>query len=85
MRDIIKVIDVINPNQPKAEPPATRPKPPAPNAKKYGCEMCQAIITEKVYNYSVDKYKMPVCFDCQKNFKKEPEENQPSIEEQDLD
>ena len=38
---------------------------PAPAASPC-CDACGAAITEKVFNYSMDKYGRPLCFACQK-------------------
>lgn len=32
----------------------------------YACSMCGAEISEKVYNYSIDKFAQALCFNCQK-------------------
>ena len=41
---------------------------PAPATQSSGpcCDMCGAEISEKVYNYSTDKFGRPLCFNCQK-------------------
>lgn len=37
--------------------------------KKYACYGCGIEITEKVNKFSVEKYKLPLCFNCQKQHK----------------
>ena len=39
---------------------------PAPQPSGPCCDMCGAEISEKVYNYSTDKFGRPLCFNCQK-------------------
>ena len=66
---------------PDPEPPVDRgapsmppPSPPAPPVPPQGangacCDECGAEISEKVYNYSINKYGRPLCYGCQKKGK----------------
>ena len=40
------------------------------------CEKCGTNLTEKVNKYSVEKYKKPLCFKCQKEMAQQPTKNQ---------
>ena len=44
------------------------PTPAAPTTSPQGavCDKCGAEISEKVYNYSIEKFGKPLCFKCQK-------------------
>jgi uncharacterized membrane-anchored protein YjiN (DUF445 family) len=35
------------------------------------CSVCDDNITDKVYSYSMEKFKNPICYDCQQTFGKE--------------
>ena len=48
------------PAQAKTQP--IKPSPP----KEPKCVNCGKIVTEKIYNYSMDKRKMCLCYECQK-------------------
>lgn len=42
-------------------------EPPAPQENEgYSCDGCGAVITEKVYEYSLNKYGRPLCVKCQR-------------------
>lgn len=74
--------DVIEPEQPTKESPANeqpvrtyQKKPPQgvshelteeDRSQDFCCDKCGKVIPEKVWNYSVDKYDRPLCYNCQK-------------------
>lgn len=74
--------DVIEPEHPAKEIPvkeaaakASQPEPPQGTSRElteedrsqdFCCDKCGKVIPEKVWNYSVDKYERPLCYNCQK-------------------
>lgn len=52
-------------NYPNEEPDFLHDPDPAPQNDPC-CDACGADISEKVYNYSIDKFGRPLCFNCQK-------------------
>ena len=40
--------------------------------KSYSCLHCHSPIEERVYNYSTERYKYPLCYSCQIWYRKKP-------------
>ena len=66
--------DISDPESPvdDGEPEWTRPDAPSANPAPQEpqgacCDKCGAEISEKVFNYSVNKFGRPLCFNCQKS------------------
>ncbi len=48
-------------------PPVNAPQEePEDRTNDFCCDKCGAVIPEKVWNYSVEKFERPLCFKCQK-------------------
>lgn len=69
--------DVIEQEQPvkEAAAKASQPEPPRgagreqneeDRSQDFCCDKCGKVIPEKVWNYSVDKYDRPLCYNCQR-------------------
>lgn len=55
-----------NGQPPKKSSSQTNLKPVESN-QEHVCSLCKKPITEKVHKYSMDKFKKPMCVDCQNN------------------
>jgi hypothetical protein len=100
LRDIIKVIDIMNDNKKTIEQPKLRPMSPAPvkeirpMAEDLICKECKKPIAEVVYNFSMSRYHAPLCRECQikyaptlnkaKAVKEEEPKNKVNINEEDI-
>lgn len=51
-------------SEPQPDTPAANP--PTQGQQGACCDECGAEISEKVYNYSINKYGRPLCYNCQK-------------------
>lgn len=58
-----------------SKPITQKPTTPQKDITTLKCSTCNKPISAKVYEYSKDKYKTPLCFECQKTFTKKKEEN----------
>lgn len=75
--DDVKDSDYTNAEPPKTSPQATKPQQPTPNTSKpqtsntaansgQKCSQCDAEVTDKVANYSKEKFGKVLCMKCQK-------------------
>lgn len=52
--------------EPGSEQPVVENAPTSAAEGEYTCEQCGSVIPERVWNYSVDKFKKPLCMKCQR-------------------
>ncbi|MGL5436620.1 MAG: hypothetical protein ACRDBO_14645 [Lachnospiraceae bacterium] len=57
------------PEEPEPEEP--EPEMPEDRSNDFRCDKCDVVITEKVWNYSVEKDGQPLCYKCQKRVRDE--------------